>query len=151
VDLRFWATILSILFVDQLSKLWIDSNMALGESRPIIDGILNLTYVHNRGAAFSVLQGQYWFFIIMALVVVIAMIFYNLKYSPQAWLQYATGFIVGGSLGNVIDRWFYGSVRDFLSIGWWPVFNVADMAIVSGGALVMLYIMLNDTTPELKL
>ncbi|PKM78515.1 MAG: signal peptidase II [Firmicutes bacterium HGW-Firmicutes-15] len=148
--MRFWASILLILVIDQLSKFWVVSSMVLGESRPIIEGILDLTYVRNRGAAFSILQGQYWFFIIMALAVVLVLTIYNLKYSPVPWLQYATGLIVAGSLGNVIDRWFYGSVRDFLSIGWWPVFNVADMAIVSGGTLVMLYIFLNDTTQELK-
>jgi len=124
--------------------------MFVGDSRTVIDGILSLSYVHNRGAALGIMQGQSWFFLIMATIVVVAMIFYNVKYSLQAWLQYATGLIVGGSLGNVIDRWFYGSVRDFFSIGWFPVFNVADMAIVSGGALVMLYIILNDTTPDLK-
>lgn len=124
--------------------------MFVGDSRTVIDGILSLSYVHNRGAALGIMQGQSWFFLIMATIVVVAMIFYNVKYSLQAWLQYATGLIVGGSLGNVIDRWFYGSVRDFFSIGWFPVFNVADMAIVSGGALVMLYIIFNDITPDLK-
>ncbi len=125
--------------------------MYVGDSRAIIDGILSLSYVHNRGAAFGILQGKSWFFLIMAATVVLVMIIYNLKYSPPAWLQYATGLIVGGSVGNVIDRWLYGSVRDFLSIGWWPVFNVADMAIVCGGALLMLYVLLEDSTPQLKL
>ncbi len=148
--MRFWLSIILILLVDQLSKFWIASTMFVGDSRKVFDGILSLTYVHNRGAAFSILQGRYWFFIIMALVVSLVLIYYNLKYSPAPWLQYSMGLIVGGSIGNVIDRWFYGAVRDFLSIGWWPVFNVADMAIVSGGALVMLYILLNDTARELK-
>jgi signal peptidase II len=125
--------------------------MYIGDSMSVIDGILSISYVHNRGAAFGILQGKSWLFSVIAAVVIIAMILYNLKYSPQAWLQYATGLIVGGSVGNVIDRWFYGSVRDFVSIGWWPVFNVADMAIVSGGALLMLFVLLEDTTPQLKL
>jgi signal peptidase II len=138
------------LLIDQLSKFWISSNMAQGESRPVIDGVLNLVYVHNRGAAFSILQGQLWFFIIMALLVVAAMLIYNLKYSPSPWMQWATGLIVAGTIGNGIDRWFYGAVRDFLSIGWWPVFNVADMAIVSGGCLMMVYILLNDIGSQNK-
>jgi len=138
----------TVLVLDQLSKLWVAGSLTVGESKPIIDGILNLTYVHNRGAAFSILQGQYWFFISMALLVSIILIIYNLKYSPVRWLQYSTALIVGGSIGNVIDRWFYGSVRDFISIGWFPVFNVADMAIVTGGALVMLYVLLYDITLE---
>jgi len=146
--LRFWITMVTVLVLDQLSKLWVAGSLTVGESKPIIDGILNLTYVHNRGAAFSILQGQYWFFISMALLVSIILIIYNLKYSPVRWLQYSTALIVGGSIGNVIDRWFYGSVRDFISIGWFPVFNVADMAIVTGGALVMLYVLLYDITLE---
>lgn len=149
--MRFWLSIFLILLVDQFSKFWIASTMYIGDSRAVIDGILSLTYVLNRGAAFGILQGKSWFFLAMAALVVIVMIFYNVKYTPQAWLQYATGLIVGGSVGNVIDRWFYGSVRDFVSIGWWPVFNVADMAIVSGGLLLMLYVLLDDTTPQLKL
>ena len=146
--MRFWITMVTVLVLDQLSKLWVAGSLTVGESKPIIDGILNLTYVHNRGAAFSILQGQYWFFISMALLVSIILIIYNLKYSPVRWLQYSTALIVGGSIGNVIDRWFYGSVRDFISIGWFPVFNVADMAIVTGGALVMLYVLLYDITLE---
>ncbi len=142
--MRFWVTSIFILLIDQLSKFWIASTMQQGEGRAVINGILNLVYVHNRGAAFSIMQGQYWFFIIMAGLVVIAMLIYNLKYSPPPWLQWATGLIVGGTIGNMIDRWFYGAVRDFFSIGWFPVFNVADMAIVSGGCLVMLYILLHD-------
>jgi signal peptidase II len=149
--MRFWLSIFTILLVDQYSKFWIDKNMYIGDSMSVIDGILSISYVHNRGAAFGILQGKSWLFLVIAAVVIIAMILYNLKYSPQAWLQYATGLIVGGSVGNVIDRWFYGSVRDFVSIGWWPVFNVADMAIVSGGALLMLFVLLEDTTPQLKL
>jgi len=149
--LRFSLSIILILLVDQLSKLYIDRTMIIGDTRAIIDGVLSLSYVHNRGAAFGIMQGQSWFFLIMAAIVIIVLVFFNVKYSPERWLQYATGLIVGGSLGNMIDRWFNGAVRDFLSVGWWPVFNVADMAIVCGGALLMLYILLNDITPDLKL
>jgi len=142
--LRFWASILSILLIDQFTKYWISGKIAVGGSIRLIDDIVTLTYVHNRGAAFGILQGQGPFFLIMALLVTVGLVYYHLKYSPPRWLQYASGCIVGGALGNVIDRWFYGSVRDFISVGWWPVFNVADMAIVCGGALLMLYVLLNE-------
>jgi len=124
--------------------------LALGESIPIIDGIFSLTYVTNRGAAFGILQGKSWFFLIMAVMVVTALIYYNLRHTPKPWGQYGMGLIVGGTIGNVIDRWYWGAVRDFFSIGWFPVFNIADMAITTGGALVLLYIFLNDIGVEQK-
>ncbi|MEA4924212.1 MAG: signal peptidase II [Syntrophomonadaceae bacterium] len=142
--MRFWITILIVLVADQMSKIWVAGNMARGQSVPIIDGILNLTFVVNRGAAFGILQGKSWFFLIMAVVVVAALVYYNLRYHPLPWGQYAMGLIVGGTLGNVVDRCYFGAVRDFFSIGWFPVFNVADMAITTGGALVLLYIFLAD-------
>ncbi len=142
--MRFWITILIVLAADQMSKIWVAGNMARGQSVPIIDGILNLTFVVNRGAAFGILQGKSWFFLAMAVVVVAALIYYNLRYHPLPWGQYAMGLIVGGTLGNVVDRCYFGAVRDFFSIGWFPVFNVADMAITTGGALVLLYIFLTD-------
>jgi len=146
--LRFWATILLIMIVDQLSKFWVAKEMVLNNSIPLINGIFSLTYILNRGAAFGILQGKSWFFLTMATLIVIAMIYYHLKYSPPRWVEYAMGLIVGGTIGNVIDRWYYGAVRDFFSIGWFPVFNVADMAIVTGGALLILYLFLNDPGKE---
>lgn len=148
LDLRFWITVIVIIIADQLSKLWVAAKLALYESRPIIDGILSLTYIRNRGAAFGILQGKSWLFLIMALLIVAALIYYNFRYSPKPWGQYAMGLIVGGTIGNVIDRWFLGAVRDFFSIGWFPVFNIADMAITTGGALVILYIFLHDIGQE---
>jgi signal peptidase II len=146
--LRFWATIVIVLILDQLSKLWLSAHVALGQSIHIIRGVLDLTYVRNKGAAFGILQGQAWFFLIMATAIITVLVYYNLKYSPLPWLQCATGLIVGGSIGNMIDRLYYGGVRDFFSMGWWPVFNVADMAIVTGGIMLALFIVLNDTGPQ---
>jgi signal peptidase II len=140
--------VISILIVDQLSKLWVAGHLALNKSIPLIDGFLSLTYVRNRGAAFGILQGKGWFLMIMAAIVVSAMVYYNFRYSPKPWGQFAMGLIVGGTIGNVIDRLFLGAVRDFFSIGWFAVFNVADMAITIGGALLVLYIFVNDIGNE---
>lgn len=149
--MRFWATIVLIVIVDQLSKFWVAKEMALYDSIPLIDGIFSLTYILNRGAAFGILQGQLWFFLIMATLMVTAIIYYHYKYSVPLWVEYSMGLIVGGTVGNVIDRWYIGAVRDFFSIGWFPVFNVADMAVVTGGALVILHIFLNEPTNEPQL
>lgn len=146
--MRFWATFIFIACLDQISKLWLSSQLELGQNIPLIEGILDLTYVRNRGAAFGIMQGQVWFFLIMAVVIIAVGVYFNLKYSPPAWLQYATGLICAGSIGNMIDRWLYAAVRDFFSIGWWPVFNVADMAVVTGGIMLALYVLMNDSGPE---
>lgn len=146
--MRLWITAIIILIADQLSKLWVGVNMTIGKSIPIIDGIFSITYIRNRGAAFGILQGKSWFFLIMAAMVVAALIYCNYRYSPKPWGQYAMGLIVGGTIGNVIDRWLFQAVRDFISIGWFPVFNIADMALTTGGALAMLYILLNDVGKE---
>ncbi len=142
--MRFWATIAFIIMLDQFSKIRIMELLRPGDSIPVIDGLFNLTFVLNRGAAFGVLQGKSWLFLGMAILIISIMIYSHLVYNLPIWVQYAMGFIVGGTIGNVIDRWNFGAVRDFFSIGWFPVFNVADIAIVTGGALLIIYLFLNE-------
>lgn len=142
--MRFWLIAGGILLLDRLSKIWIMNNIDLGTNLVLINGILNISYLHNRGAAFGIMQGQAWLFLALAAMVIVAAVYYNHQYHPQRWIQYALALIVGGSLGNLIDRLLYRSVVDFISIGWFPVFNVADMAIVCGGILFMLYILKTD-------
>ncbi len=142
--MRFWATIAVIIMLDQFSKIRIMEMLNPGDSIPLIHNILNLTFVLNRGAAFGVLQGKSWLFLAMAVLIVAIMIYVHLIYAMPSWVQYAMGFIVGGTIGNLIDRWSIGAVRDFFSIGWFPVFNVADMAIVTGGSLLILYLFGNE-------
>lgn len=142
--MRFILSLLALLLVDQVSKIWIVNNFEVGQSVYIIDNFFSLTLVHNVGAAFGILQGKSMFFIIAALLVVGALSYYNLKYSPKAYIQYACGIIAGGSIGNLIDRVLYGSVIDFFSVGWWPVFNVADMGIVCGSIILLIYFLFFD-------
>lgn len=139
--MRFSLIFILVLLLDQISKKLVTNSFQIGESKVILEGFLALTYIHNAGAAFGILQGKFWFFLITASVVIIALVFYNLKYSPIPIVQYASALIAGGSLGNLIDRILYGSVIDFFSIGWWPIFNIADMAIVLGGILMAIYIL----------
>lgn len=114
--------------------------MTVGQSIVVIKGIFSISYVQNKGAAFGIMQDKYWFFILAALVVVTLITYYNIKHSPSVAMQYLSGLIAGGAIGNLIDRLIYNSVVDFFSIGWWPVFNVADMGIVCGciGLLIVL-------------
>lgn len=144
----FWISALAVLVMDQVSKYWIMTSMVLGASRPFIDNIMNLTYVHNPGAAFSILAGQSWISLISAALVVGAIIFYNHRYHPPKYMQFCLGIIAGGATGNFIDRCLYNSVRDFFDLGWFPVFNVADIGIVCGGILLVIYFLFLDRSEE---
>lgn len=110
-------------------------------SVPVLGDLLRLTYVENRGAAFGLLQDQTLFFVLVGLVVV-GVIIASFRYLPQtSWLlNLALGLQLGGAIGNLIDRVRSGYVVDFVDFGyktnWWPVFNVADSAIVVGVAIL---------------
>ena len=146
--MRFWLTSIGVLLLDQFSKYWVMTHFLPGESRVLIDHILNLTYVNNPGAAFGILAGKSWFFLICAALVVIIFSLYNHRYSPPALVQFFMGLMVGGAIGNFIDRWRFNAVVDFLDLGWWPVFNFADTAIVCGGLLLMLYLLFKGGNEE---
>ena len=133
----FWFTALLILIFDQGTKWLIKENMELYQSIPIIPNIFHLTYIENPGAAFGILANQRMFFIIITFII-LAFIYYfyrQLK-ENQVLLKIALGMVVGGALGNLIDRWRSGTVTDFFDFQIWPIFNIADTAVV----VAMLYI-----------
>lgn len=134
------------IILDQCSKLAVDGLMQLYESIPVMPYV-NLTYVHNTGAAFSFLSDaggwQRWFFAGLALVisVVIAVWLARLKHH-ETLLAVALSLVLGGAIGNLIDRLAYGYVIDFIDVYYqtwhWPAFNVADSAITLGVFLMLL-------------
>lgn len=137
--LRFFIFAFITLSVDQISKYIIISNMSLGESIPVIRPVFYITYILNPGAAFGMLANRTTFFIIISLLVIIGVIV-GYRYLPKerAWTRVATALVVGGALGNLIDRIRLGKVIDFLDFRVWPVFNLADTAIVTGALLLIL-------------
>lgn len=108
--------------------------MVPGQSIPIIEGVFHLTFVCNTGAAFSNFQGQRWGLVLVtSIVLVVIIIFFVRKTRDEHWsLLLATSLIIGGGLGNLIDRIRLGYVVDMFDFRFWPVFNVADMAVVAG-------------------
>ena len=144
----FWIFAGVILAADRVLKNYIDAHFLLHESQPLIDGLISLLYVQNKGAAFSMLSGQRWFLLAVALVTVGGILYYRYRFKPQKQMNMALGCIVGGAVGNMIDRFLYGYVIDYVSIGWWPVFNLADVAIVCGGAWLFLLILLSKEEKE---
>ncbi len=140
------AIFLLIIALDQISKHLVTSHFSLGEGKCIIEGVLDFTYVQNRGAAFGLLQGARVFFIILTVVIFAALVIYLYKARLTSPLEKtALAFIAGGAIGNFIDRLVLGYVRDFIEVTFidFPVFNVADCFVCIGAGLYILYTFLD--------
>jgi signal peptidase II len=134
----------AIIGLDQASKLWVLARFHLHEVLPVTD-FFSLVLVFNSGAAFSFLSDaggwQKWFFVVLALVISVWLIVMIRQHARETLMPLALTLVLGGALGNVIDRLRFGAVVDFLDFhvaGWhWPAFNVADSAITVGVALLL--------------
>lgn len=142
-----------IVVADQLTKYYVVTNYTLGESVPIIDGIFNLTYIHNSGAAFGILKNQRWFFLaITAIIIIICVTMLIRRTYKSKWMYWAICTVLGGGVGNMIDRIFRdGKVIDFIEFGFFefPIFNLADIAVTVGAIMIFLYF-LSDMIKDVK-
>ena len=137
---RPWLISGFTLAIDQLTKTLLRAAFAPGESHPLLPPLLSLTYVQNTGAAFGLFKGQQALFILMSVLVIGCIIrefIARPKMSPQ--VLWGCALILGGAAGNVIDRLRFGYVVDFVGVGIWPLFNVADSAITIGVGLLLLH------------
>jgi len=133
-----------VIVLDQVSKAWISSHFVYGESLAVI-GVFNLVLVHNTGAAFSMLTDaggwQRWMFSAIAVAASVWIVWLLRNHQQQKLFCLALALILGGALGNLMDRIAYGYVVDFLDFHWdryhFPAFNVADSAITCGAALML--------------
>jgi len=142
-DVVFFLTALLLLVADQLTKLWVRSNLDIGQSL-FKAGIFEIVRVPpNTGAVFGLFQDQTFVLTIVGIVGIAVLLFYALYIYRRYPLldnrlsRIALGLILGGTIGNLIDRLRYllhqlGGVTDFISVGWWPAFNLADSAVVVG-------------------
>lgn len=147
----FWIAALISLVLDQLTKYWVVQNFNLTETRPLLPGVFHLTYVTNTGAAFSLLTGKAEWLRWLSLAVSLGLI-------ALAWFgpvlttfeQLGYGLILGGALGNGIDRFIAGSVVDFLDFRLiqFPVFNLADMFINIGIVCLLIATFQKPTDPS---
>lgn len=122
----------AVVLIDQLSKAWITDLLGDGRSLRAVPGLLDLRLVHNTGAAFSLLRGATPVLALLSLVVVIAVLIWLWRQQRlPIWQGLAVGLLLGGSLGNGLDRWRLGYVVDFLALVPidFPIFNPADVAI----------------------
>ena len=129
---------LVVVAVDQLTKAAVMRSLVPGQSIPIAQNIFHLTYVLNPGAAFGILSNQRMFLLITGAALILATAyFYPLLKKSDAWLRLGATAILSGAVANLIDRVQTGFVVDFFDFRIWPVFNVADIAIVTGMGLMI--------------
>ncbi|RXT15510.1 signal peptidase II [Ammoniphilus sp. CFH 90114] len=144
----YYIIALIVFALDQLTKWIVVKNMELGQSIPLLEGVFHFTSHRNRGAAFGILQDQRWFFIVITLFVMGGIIYYLRSLGKdKPMFSYALALILGGAVGNFLDRLLFGEVVDFLDFTLinFPIFNIADSAIVIGVGL-----MIWDTILEMK-
>ncbi|WYU50242.1 signal peptidase II [Bacillus sp. FSL K6-0047] len=135
---------LIIIVLDQLTKWLVVTSMKLGERIPIIDQVLYLYSHRNTGAAFGILQGQMWFFYVVTTIIV-GVIIYLIQTEAKGnrLLKIALGLVLGGAIGNFIDRLLRQEVVDFIdTFGDFPIFNIADSALTIGVGLFLLNILI---------
>lgn len=146
-----WSIVIAAvaLLLDQWTKWLVMTRMVELEEIPIIRGFFSLQFVNNPGAAFGMLANQRWFFVLVTLFAVGAILYYLRQPSGRHWLsRLALGLLLGGAIGNLIDRLRFGKVVDFLLVYWrdyyFPNFNVADIGITVGVGLLILHLLLTE-------
>jgi len=133
---------LLVVFVDQCTKLLVRSILGTSHQLTIIKNIFYISFIENTGAAFGTFQGQNVILTIISIVIIGYILWYYQKIPNNLVVRLSGGFILGGALGNLIDRILLGKVTDFLQLTFWPTFNIADSAILVGviGALYYYYV-----------
>ena len=131
-----------LIGIDQWVKYWTVTNLALGESQDFIPSVLSLTYIQNRGAAWSILEGQMIFFFIITVIAVTVITYLLIKYRNEHWLfLLGLSFDLAGAIGNFIDRMRLGYVIDMFQTEFitFPIFNVADATLFIGVVGIFIY------------
>ena len=137
-NIIIFSVILLVIFLDQSSKFFVKNNFKLTQSVPIIKDVLHFTYINNTGSAFGLFKNFNIIFILFS-VIVILIILYNLKKinEKEKAMQLSVGLLLGGTIGNLIDRLYNDSVIDFIDLRFWPVFNIADSAVTISIAILI--------------
>jgi len=148
----FFLVALAVVIGDHFSKTWVRSNLAIGQSLPET-GFFRLTHIQNTGAAFGIFQGHSFPLTVVAFVGIAVLLFYaffvcrRFPFLNNMLSKAALGSILGGTVGNLIDRLHFGYITDFIAVGIWPPFNVADSAITVGVAVFagfLFYLLLKE-------
>lgn len=147
-DRLLLLTIAVVFAADQITKFIIKSNMRIGESWPS-EGLVRITHGTNTGTAFGLFPNQTLFLIFASLIAIGFLVYFYRAYAlPKPILRFAIGLQLGGAFGNLFDRIAFGAVTDFIHVGWWPIFNIADSSICVGMATLAIVVILFDRTPK---
>lgn len=138
--------VVALVAIDQLVKHWVTATIALGTSHVVVPGLLAITNLHNNGAAWSILQGQQWFFAIISVVAILIVVYLMAHWRHQVPLMVGLTLILAGTLGNFIDRLMNGYVVDMFELLFinFPVFNVADSCLTIGVLILIIVILRED-------
>lgn len=145
----YYLIALIVIIIDQFTKFLIVKYMEIGESIPVIEKLFYISSHRNAGAAFGILQGQMIFFYIITVIVIGIIVYYIQTQTKESrFLGISLGLILGGAIGNFIDRVLLGHVVDFLNVYIFsydfPIFNIADSALVIGVLLLIVFIFLEE-------
>jgi signal peptidase II len=146
------AIIAGVIGLDQLTKWLAVVNLQGEPSFPLWREVLHFTYVENRGMAFGMMQNHRWVFMVFSTVAIIALVVYLFRFRPESrWMQISMAFIIGGGIGNMIDRLILGYVIDFIDFTLinFAVFNVADSFVCIGAGMMIGYLVI-DLIREIK-
>jgi len=133
----FLLIALTVVILDQISKMIVQALMSKGQSIAVLKGVFHITYTTNTGAAFSILQGYSGLLVWISVMAIGAIIYFYDRLDKKEFILVA--FVLGGIIGNLIDRISYGHVIDFIDFRIWPVFNIADSAVTVGVILLVYY------------
>ena len=150
-NLKLLSWSLIVVLLDQATKFGVSNSMNQGESIGVWGNILRITYIKNPGMAFGIQIGNKLFFTIFAIIASIVILIYLFRLKPEHFLpRLALASILGGAIGNLIDRFVSGKVIDFIDIRVirWPIFNVADIAVTFGMILLIAYVIFDNKNIE---
>jgi signal peptidase II len=137
--LKAGLVVVVVLALDQLTKHLVVSDIAVGQQNKFLPGI-NLVHVRNTGVAFGFFAGGGILVLVFTFTALAALLVYFVRRPGRPWLWLPTGMLIGGAIGNLIDRVSHGAVTDFIKLPFWPAFNLADMSITFG-VLALLWVL----------
>ena len=138
--------IIGLIVIDQLVKHFVVASLALGQSVSVVNGVLSITRINNTGAAWSMLSGHQFVFVVIAIVAAVLVTYFIVKYWFLIPYRIGLGLLLAGTLGNVIDRIFYNHVVDMFQLDFinFPIFNCADMYLTFGILILAIAIIRED-------
>ena len=149
-DWLFYTLVIGVFVFDQVTKAIIRSSLSLGDSWPE-EGIFRIVHGLNTGSAFGLFAGFTNLLVVASIIGIVFILFVFLKQNNSViWLRLSLGLIVGGALGNLFDRVKDGAVVDFISVGWWPAFNIADSSISVGMCLLLVTMLFGEKLGWIK-